>query len=57
MFGLFRKKTEKEKLQQQYKNLMKEAYELSKLNRSLSDSKYAEADKLQKQIEALSANP
>ncbi len=57
MFGIFRKKTEKEKLQKQYKKLMKEAFELSKVNRSLSDSKYAEADNIQKQIDALSANP
>lgn len=57
MFGLFKKKTEKEKLQQQYQKLMKEAYELSKVNRSLSDGKYAEADELQKRIDALSSKP
>ncbi|MEM1336618.1 MAG: Lacal_2735 family protein [Bacteroidota bacterium] len=54
MFGLFKKKTEVEKLQQRYEKLMKEAFDLSKINRSASDEKYAEADKIQKQIEALS---
>ena len=56
MFGLFKKKTEVEKLQEKYEKLMKEAFDLSKINRSESDSKYAEADKIQKQIEALSEN-
>lgn len=53
MFGLFKKKTEVEKLQEKYQKLMKEAFNLSKTNRSESDSKYAEADKIQKQIEEL----
>ena len=33
---------------------MKEAYELSKINRSASDDKYAEANEIQANIEALS---
>jgi len=53
MFGLFKKKTELEKLQGQYKKLMKDAFDLSKTNRSESDTKYAAADKIQKQIEEL----
>ena len=53
MFGLFKKKTEVEKLQEKYQKLMKEAFDLSKINRSESDSKYAEADEVQKRIEAL----
>ncbi len=55
MFGLFKKKSEKEKLEEKYKKLMKEAFDLSKINRSASDGKYEEADKLQKQIDALDA--
>ncbi|GGD94737.1 Lacal_2735 family protein [Maribacter cobaltidurans] len=51
MFGLFKKKTEKEKLT--YQKLMKEAFELSKSNRRASDEKYAEADELQKRMDAL----
>ncbi len=53
MFGLFRKKSEKEKLQQQYQKIMKEAFDLSKVNRRLSDTKYAEADAIQKRIDKL----
>lgn len=53
MFGLFKKKTELEKLQNQYQKLMKDAFDLSKTNRSASDEKYAEADKIQKQIESI----
>lgn len=53
MFGLFKKKSEKEKLQTQYEKLMKASFELSTTNRSLSDAKAAEADAVMKQIEAL----
>lgn len=53
MFKFFKKKTEVEKLQDNYQSLMKEAFDLSKINRTESDSKYAEADKIQKQIEEL----
>lgn len=55
MFGLFKKKTEKEKLEEQYKKLMKEAFDLSKTNRTASDGKYADADAVQKKIDALEA--
>lgn len=55
MFGLFKKKSELENLQKKYKKLMKEAFDLSKSNRSASDEKYAEADKIQKQIETLTS--
>jgi hypothetical protein len=50
MFGLFKKKSEKEKLELKYKQLLKEAYELSKTNRKLSDEKNYEADQVMKQI-------
>ena len=53
MFNLFKKKTEKEKLQDQYKKLMKEAFDLSKTNRAASDEKYALADEVQKRIDVL----
>lgn len=53
MFGLFKKKTEKEKLQLQYEKLLKESFELSKINRSKSDAKAAEAEAVMQQIEAL----
>lgn len=56
MFGLFKKKSEIEKLYDQYNQLMKEAHTLSTSNRSASDAKHAEADELMKKIEALGKN-
>jgi len=53
MFGLFKKKTEEDKLQDKYKKLMEEAYKLQSINRSDSDQKYLEADAVLKKIEAL----
>ncbi|SFZ91367.1 hypothetical protein SAMN05428642_10225 [Flaviramulus basaltis] len=55
MFGLFKKKSEVEKLQDKFKSLMKEWHELSSINRSESDKKYAEAEAIAKQIEELKA--
>lgn len=56
MFGLFKKKSEAEKLQEKYEKLQKEAFELSKVNRSQSDAKAAEAEEVMKQLEALRNN-
>ncbi|WP_275315752.1 Lacal_2735 family protein [Tenacibaculum bernardetii] len=53
MFGLFKKKSSKEKLQDQYKQLLKEAYGLSTVNRKMSDQKTMEAEEIMKQIEKL----
>ena len=53
MFGLFKKKSENEKLQTQYEKLMKESFDLSTQNRSKSDAKAAEADAVMNRIEAL----
>jgi hypothetical protein len=53
MFGLFKKKSEKEVLQQQYENLMTEAFKLSTVNRKLSDDKVFEAEEIMKKIDAL----
>jgi len=53
MFGLFKKKTAKEKLYDQYNKLTKEAFNLSTSNRKLSDQKTAEAEEIMKKIEAL----
>ncbi len=52
MFGLFKRKTEKEKLQAKYESLMKDAFRLSKINRTQSDQKYFEADQVLKRIES-----
>ena len=56
MFGLFKKKTEAEKLNKKYDKLMQEGYELSTINRKASDQKYTEAEEVLKQIEKLTAN-
>jgi hypothetical protein len=53
MFGLFKKKTEEEKLQEEYEKLLKESFELSKINRSQSDAKAAEAEEVMKKLEQL----
>ena len=54
MFGLFKKKTEQEQLQDQYEKLMREAYLLSSTNRKMSDQKTFEANQLMDQIARLS---
>lgn len=53
MFGVFKKKSEKEKLQNKYENLLKEAHRLSTTNRKMSDQKTFEAEEIMKQIEKL----
>lgn len=53
MFGLFKKKSEKEKLQEEYNKLMKEWHSLSTVNRSESDKKYAEAQNIMTKLESL----
>jgi hypothetical protein len=50
MFGLFKKKTEKEKLQETYEKMMADAYKLSHTNRTASDKLLAEAEELAKKI-------
>ncbi|WP_299061966.1 Lacal_2735 family protein [uncultured Polaribacter sp.] len=55
MFGLFKKKSEVEKLQESYKKVMEEAYKLQSINRTDSDKKYKEADDILKKIEGLQA--
>jgi len=50
MFGLFRKKTEKDSLHKKYKKLMNEAHQLSTTNRKKSDEKVFEAEEIMKQI-------
>lgn len=53
MFGLFKKKSQKDLLQQKYQKLMQEAHLLSKTNRTLSDGKVFDAEEVMKQIEKL----
>ena len=51
MLNLF-KRNEKSKLQKQYRKLMKEAFDLSKIDRKKADAKYAEADKIMTMLQA-----
>jgi len=53
MFGLFKKKSKTELFTIKYKKLLKQAHELSTMNRRQSDSKYAEADIILKEIDKL----
>jgi len=53
MFGLFKKKSPVQVLEEKYQKLMKESFDLSKSNRKLGDEKYAEAQKIMDQIESL----
>ena len=53
MFGLFKRKSEVDILQKKYAKVMKEYYDLSKINRAKSDAKYQEAQNLLDQIETL----
>tara|TARA_B110001469_G_scaffold38289_1_gene38157 strand:+ start:1067 stop:1234 length:168 start_codon:yes stop_codon:yes gene_type:complete len=53
MFGIFKKKTAVEKLEEKYKKVMEEGFKLQSINRSDSDQKYLEADNILKEIENL----
>lgn len=53
MFGLFKSKSELEKLQANYEKLMKDWHKLSTTDRKASDLKYAEAQKIADKIESL----
>ncbi|MGF1560252.1 MAG: Lacal_2735 family protein [Flavobacteriaceae bacterium] len=53
MFGLFKKKSQKEILQEKYKKLMEDAHRLSTTNRKLSDDKVFQAEEVLKQMDEL----
>ena len=53
MFKFFKKKSKIESLNEKYEKLQKEAFQLSTSNRTQSDLKYAEAQEVIKEIEAL----
>lgn len=55
MFGLFKKKSPIEKLQEKRKQLLDEAFQLSKTDRTASDKKAVEANAIENQIAALRA--
>lgn len=53
MFGLFKKKSEVEKLEVKYKKLLEEAHRLSTTNRSKSDEKMFEANEVFNEIDQI----
>lgn len=53
MFGLFKKKTELEKLQEEYKSLLEKSHKISHSNRTAADKLMAEAEEVAKKIDAL----
>lgn len=53
MLRFFKSKSKLEKLQKQYEKLMSEWHQLSSVDRSKSDKKYAEAQDILNQIEIL----
>jgi len=56
MFSFFKKKSKLDVLNEKYKKLQQEAYNLSTSNRKESDLKQAEAAEVLKEIEALEKN-
>ena len=53
MFGLFKKKDPLVELQEKYKKLSQEAFELSHRDRTASDKKYTEAEAIGNEIAKL----
>lgn len=53
MFGLFKKKSEKEKLNEEYKKLLAEYHKLSAIDRKKADMKMAEAEEVAKKMDAI----
>lgn len=53
MFGIFKKKTQEDKLLKKYEKLMKQSHAVSTSNRAESDRIYAEAQELMDQVDAL----
>ena len=53
MLGIFKKKSATDVLEKKYRKLLKEAYDLSKVNRTESDRKQAEAQEILEKIESL----
>ncbi|MFN3801666.1 MULTISPECIES: Lacal_2735 family protein [Belliella] len=56
MFGLFKKKSEMEKLQDLYKETLEKAHKISHSNRTAADKMMAEAEEIAKKIDELRKN-
>ena len=53
MFGIFKKKSEIEKLQETYSKMLSDAHTLSHSNRTASDKLLAEAEEVAKKMDQL----
>ncbi len=53
MFRFFKRKSEVEKLQAKYSQLMKAYHELSKINRREAEKRYVEAEDILRQINSM----
>lgn len=53
MLGIFKRKSEKKRLQEKYDKLLKEAYVLSRTNRKMSDEKTFQANEILEHLEKL----
>jgi hypothetical protein len=53
MFGLFKKKSELDKLQEEYSKHMKDYHSLSTTDRTASDKAYAKAEEIGKKMDQL----
>lgn len=53
MFGLFKKKSEEDKLYKKYEKLLEQSHKLSTSSRIESEKKYVEAQKILETIDAL----
>jgi hypothetical protein len=53
MFGLFKQKSNLEKLQEQYSQHMKDYHRLSTIDRTASDKAFAKAEEVGKKMDAL----
>ncbi|WP_143962236.1 Lacal_2735 family protein [Litoribacter populi] len=53
MLSIFKKKSKIEVLRQKHKKLLEEAFQLSKIDRQKSDHKYAEAEAVANELEAM----
>jgi hypothetical protein len=57
MFNLFKRKTERERLEAKYRRLLAEAHRLSTSNRAASDLKRAEAEEVLKRMDLRPKDP
>lgn len=53
MLGLFKIKSEKNKLDEKFKKLITEWYRLSTINKAVSDKKYAEAQQIARTLNTI----